>query len=296
MFALIAAGSIVAGCGTQAKVTTGAQSQPSVISTVVPFTTPPATSESKPLDDDPVAAVRRDKSLEGARPDGKEVRRRTRILEARLLKDCLAARGISFDGVLQPTVDEGSGDHSFWLPIRGTAEAQKNGFQQREDLSAGVIRPTDPKLLAALEGDDKRDKGCRSSVGDEVAKVGVDATRQLYSEIVTLFQNRQTESIESDAGIPAVTAAWKACMIAEGVGDTTDRRDLLRKYLSAPTLTEQERVAAVADAQCASSSGLNDLLLRASEQTAVQVVQELSPKIKALRDADRALLLKLPPA
>lgn len=85
-------------------------------------------------------------------------------------------------------------------------------------------------------------------------------------------------------------------MIAEGISDTTDRRDLLRKYLSAPTLTEQERTAAVADAKCAASSGLNDMLLRASESAAVQIVQEQGPKIKALQEADKALLSKLPPS
>ena len=209
MVALIAAASIVAGCGPQAKVTTGAQLQPGAVPTVAPSTTQPVAAVAKPPDDDPVAAVRRDKSLEGALPDGKEVRRRTRIQEARLLKDCLAARGVSFDGVLQSNVDEGNGTTPFGSRFETRLTPRKTDFCNVRIFRAGrydqLIRSFSPLSKVTT----RRIRDAAPSVGDQLASLGVEATRQLYSELVTTFQNRQTESIESDPGVPAVTQSGK---------------------------------------------------------------------------------------
>jgi hypothetical protein len=274
------------------KVTTypGVAAAPVAVSTSLQ----PSATIAATKDEDPVVAVRRTKSFEGTRPLGKEIRRRTRLLEASLLQKCVSLKGVTFDGLLQPNVDEGAGDHTFWLPIPTVADAQQNGFHPREDLSGGTIRPTDPKLLQALEGDDKLDKGCRATVGEQLVGLGIEADRKLYASLVTTFQNRQSELIAVDSLRSSVTTAWKVCMISEGISDTTERRDLLRKYLSVATLGDHERVAAVADAKCSAASGLNDLLMRASEQAAVSVAQDQATNIRALNDADKALLLTLP--
>lgn len=238
------------------------------------------------------ARVRGSKSLEAARPLLAEVQKRVTKTEQALLLACVNAKGVKFDGLFgAPALN--LGDHTFGIQIP-SIDGAANGFAQLENLSGGVVRPTDPALLAALEGDLNGRNGCRESVGKELDRFGVEANRSIYLRIVGEFENRKLETIESDPQLPVVSSKWRECMRAQGVSSVTTRQNLLRKYLGQPTKTADEVAAASADAICSVSSGLNDLLLQVGEREAVGVVTDFGPDLLNLQKMDEELLQRLP--
>lgn len=245
--------------------------------------------------------------------------------EQTLVQRCMKRHGYTLSKVPEHPVPE---QRDFPYVVDDVAWARRHGYGSDLERQARALRNADPNrryaqslgaerraaALDALHGRRRNALTVRLPSGAEVGRSDegctAEAERELYGDLTAWFRAEavtqalsglRRSQVTADPAYADAVRAWSACMRGRGLPHPTPEAARAR-FLDAPgeATPAEERRTAVAEAECAQSSGLSRTVarlrghygdeLRAEHRSAFRerdrLRREALPRARAIVDAD----------
>ncbi|MFI9155539.1 hypothetical protein [Streptomyces sp. NPDC053367] len=211
--------------------------------------------------------------------------------EQTLVRRCMSRHGLGYRKVPEHAMKE---QRDFPYVVDDVAWAREHGYGSELERRARALRDTDPNRRYARSLDPERraeamdvlhgrQRNALTVTLPSGAQVGrsdegctAEAERELYGDLAAWFRAQavtqalsglRRSQVIADPAYTRRVRAWSACMNRRGL-HLSDPQAARARFLDAPgkaTSTEERRTA-VAEAQCALSSGLSDTAGRLSSR------------------------------